>query len=115
MTTRAVAVRSSLLVRFLAIGVLIVTASIAGTVWITSSAVTRRDALQIQRDARDDQHIVSAVQQWAGKERSWNAVDPLLHELSRDTGRRIALLDEGGRVVADTNPSLPAPSVQGSR
>ncbi|WP_328292732.1 HAMP domain-containing histidine kinase [Kineococcus sp. NBC_00420] len=105
--------RRSLLVRFLVIAIVIVTASIAGTAWIVTSAVSRRDALRIDGNARTDQRIVTAVQQWAGGERSWDGVTPLLIRLSEEDHRRIALMDENGRVLADTDRDLPPPQSPG--
>ena len=73
--------RRSLLARFLAIGIVIVTLSIAGTTWIVSTAVTRRDAVQIDQDARTDQDIVAEVRSWAGREQSWRDVATELDRL----------------------------------
>ena len=106
--------RRSLLVRFLAIGIVIVTFSIAGTTWIVSTAVTRRDAVQIDQDARTDQDIVAAVRSWAGREQSWDDVASELDRLGDQFGRRLVLLVVDGRTIADTEPSRPVPELPGT-
>ncbi|WP_314100678.1 HAMP domain-containing sensor histidine kinase [uncultured Frigoribacterium sp.] len=106
--------RRSLLVRFLAIGIVIVTLSIAGTTWIVSTAVTRRDAVQIDRDARTDQDIVAAVRSWAGREQSWADVATELDRLGDRFDRRLVLLDVDGRTIGDTDASRPVPQLPGT-
>lgn len=105
--------RRSLLVRFLTIGIVIVVASIAGTAWILTTAVSRRDAVQINHDARTDRRIVAEVRQWAGSQRSWDEAEPLLRKLANESGRRVVLLDDRGAVLADSNPAAPLPDASG--
>lgn len=105
--------RRSLLFRFLAIGIVIVVASIAGTAWILTTAVSRRDAVQINHDARTDRQIVAEVRQWAGAQRSWAGVGPLVRKLADESGRRVVLLDDRGGVLADSNRSVPLPDAPG--
>ncbi|MDN3477729.1 HAMP domain-containing sensor histidine kinase [Curtobacterium sp. APC 4022] len=106
--------RRSLLVRFLAIGIVIVTLSIAGTTWIVSTAVTRRDAVQIDRDARTDQDIVAAVRSWAGREQSWATVATELDRLGDRFHRRLVLLGVDGQTIGDTDASRPVPQLPGT-
>ncbi|WP_209559459.1 cell wall metabolism sensor histidine kinase WalK [Frigoribacterium sp. PvP032] len=106
--------RRSLLARFLAIGIVIVTLSIAGTTWIVSTAVTRRDAVQIDQDARIDQDIVAEVRSWAGREQSWQDVGTELDRLGDRFDRRLVLLDVDGRTIADTDPTRAVPELPGA-
>ncbi len=75
--------------------------------------VTRRDAVQIDRDARIDQDIVAAVRSWAGREQIWSMGATELDRLGDRFHRRLVLLGVTRRPSATPTrrslcPSCPA-------
>ncbi|WP_341955314.1 HAMP domain-containing sensor histidine kinase [Microbacterium sp. LWH13-1.2] len=98
-----------LLLRYLTAGLLLVLASVGGTVWLAQTTEYRYDQSASEVDFVRDEQIIDALVVWAGRHTDWDDVGPILLRLSHETGRRIALVDGTGEVIADTEPELPRP------
>ncbi|WP_188042421.1 sensor histidine kinase [Microbacterium sp. ANT_H45B] len=98
-----------LLIRYLAACLLLVLASVVGTVWLAQTSEYRYDQQVSDLNLARDQQVIDALTIWAGSHADWDDVGPMLLRLSQETGRRIALVDGAGKVIADTAPGLPRP------
>nr|WP_314840799.1 HAMP domain-containing sensor histidine kinase [uncultured Microbacterium sp.] len=98
-----------LLTRYLAAGLLLVLASVGGTVWLAQTTEPRFDQQASDESLARDQQVLDALAVWAGNHATWDDVGPTLLTLGRETGRRIAVIDGTGAVIADTAPELPHP------
>lgn len=99
-----------MLARYLAAGLLLVLASVGGTIWLAQTSEFSYDQQASDADFARDEQVVDALTTWAGSHADWRDVGPMLLELSHETGRRIALIDGTGAVIADTAPGLPRPA-----
>nr|WP_181035672.1 HAMP domain-containing sensor histidine kinase [Clavibacter michiganensis] len=113
-TTRRAAVGARriprMLSRYLAAGLLLVLASVGGTIWLAQTSEYRFDQQASDADFARDEQVVEALRNWGGSHTDWRDVGPTLLQLSQETGRRIALIDGTGAVIADTAPELPRPA-----
>ena len=98
-----------LLARYLAAGLLLVLASVGGTMWLAQTSEYRYDEQASGLDLARDEQVMDALTIWAGSHADWSDVGSTLLLLSRETGRRIAVIDGAGTVIADTAPELPRP------
>ena len=98
-----------LLARYIAAGLLLVLASVGGTIWLAETSEYRYDEQASGVNLVRDEQALDALTIWAGSHVDWSNVGPRLLLLSRETGRRIALIDGAGTVIADTAPELPRP------
>ena len=98
-----------LLARYLAACLLLVLASVGGTVWLAQTTEYRYDQQASEADFVRDEQVQDALMVWAANHADWDEVGPTLLRLSQETGRRIALIDGTGTVIADTAPGLPRP------
>ena len=99
-----------LLARYVAAGLLLVLASVGGTVWLAQTSEYRYDEQASGITLVRDTQILDALTVWAGQHADWSDVGPTLLLLSHETGRRIAVVDGAGTVIADTAPGLPRPA-----
>ena len=99
-----------LLARYLAAGLLLVLASAGGTVWLAQTSEYRYDEQASGADLVRDEQVLDALRTWAGRHDGWSDVGSTLLLLSQETGRRIAVVDGAGTVIADTAPELPRPA-----
>ncbi|RJL34274.1 sensor histidine kinase [Bailinhaonella thermotolerans] len=100
-----------LLVRLLAGSVLVAICSITATAWLaatsTSGTIRQEQGETLASDARINDELLG----YAATHRTWDGVAPLVRELARGTGRRIALTTEPRRVIADSaEPGSPLPA-----
>ncbi|KQR24649.1 hypothetical protein ASF79_05690 [Agreia sp. Leaf335] len=98
-----------MLIRYFAAGLLLVLASVGGTVWLAQTSEYRFDQQTSGDEFVRDEQVVDALRTWAGSHADWRDVGPTLLQLSHETGRRIAVIDGTGAVIADTAPGLPRP------
>ncbi|MFD5227962.1 sensor histidine kinase [Streptomyces qaidamensis] len=103
--------RKSLLVRLLLTSVAIAVVSVGATAWLAVQTTTR--AIQEERGQvlSDDTDILRRLSGFAATHPDWEGVQSSVRDLSRTTGRRIALTTEAGRIIADSaapGTALPA-------
>ncbi|MFD5477026.1 sensor histidine kinase [Streptomyces hawaiiensis] len=103
--------RKSLLVRLLLTSVAIAVVSVGATAWLAVQTTTR--AIQEERGQvlSDDTDILRRLSGFAATHADWDGVQSSVRDLSRATGRRIALTTEAGRTIADSaapGTALPA-------
>ncbi|MFJ7494146.1 sensor histidine kinase [Streptomyces sp. NPDC097727] len=102
--------RKSLFGRLLAVSALVAACSVAATAWLavqtTSGAIKQEQGQNLTADAR----IYNTLLGYAAAHPTWDGVDSTVHDLARQSGRRIALTTEQRRPLADsaTRPSPPA-------
>lgn len=104
-------IRHRLLVRLLAAVVPVALCSITATAWLaaqsTSGAIRREQGQVLADDAR----INDALLGYAATHPGWEGVAPVVGELARRTGRRIALTTEDRGPIADSAASgVPLPA-----
>ena len=95
----------------MAVSVLVAVCSIAATAWLAArtatSAVQQAQGVALTDDAR----IYTTLLEYASTHPNWNGVGPTVQSLARQTGRRVALLTEDRRPIADSaTVSAPLPS-----
>ncbi|MFK4065071.1 ATP-binding protein [Streptomyces sp. NPDC029674] len=99
---RDVPLRKSLLARLLAVSVLVSIGSIAATAWLaaqTTSGALRQEQGQV---LADDARIYDRLLGVGASAPEWRGADEAVRELSRQTGRRIALTTQDHKVIADS-------------
>ncbi|MFI1681973.1 ATP-binding protein [Streptomyces sp. NPDC020607] len=99
---RDVPLRKSLLARLLAVSVLVSIGSIAATAWLaaqTTSGALRQEQGQV---LADDARIYDKLLGLGATSPEWRGADEAVRELSRQTGRRIALTTQERKVIADS-------------
>lgn len=94
--------RKSLLVRLLLTSIAIAVVSVGATAWL--AVQTTKRAIQEERGQvlSDDTDILRQLSGFAATHAEWDGVQPMVRDLSRTMGRRIALTTEAGRVIADS-------------
>ncbi|MFI7318255.1 ATP-binding protein [Streptomyces venezuelae] len=99
---RDVPLRKSLLARLLAVSVLVSIGSIAATAWLaaqTTSGALRQEQGQV---LADDARIYDRLLGVGATSPQWRGAEEAVRELSRQTGRRIALTTQERKVIADS-------------
>src|SRR5689334_18495280 len=94
--------RSSLLVRLLAVSVLVSVLSIVGTAWLAVRTTTRAIQQEQGQALADDAKIYDALLGYAARHRDWTGVGPLARSLAAGTGRRIVVTDRNRVTLAET-------------
>ncbi|TCO46236.1 two-component system sensor histidine kinase BaeS [Kribbella antiqua] len=115
--------RRSVLVRFLGLSLAVALGAVIATALIATYSTSEQ--LQGEIDANTGQlqvdgEIYSKLSAYAADHPTWSGVDKLVHRLADETGRRIALTEPDGTVIADSArvlgaspdlPSVPAATV----
>ncbi|WP_447038224.1 HAMP domain-containing sensor histidine kinase [Streptomyces sp. DSM 118878] len=99
---RDIPLRRSLLARLLAVSVLVSVGSIAATAWLaaqTTSGALRQEQGQV---LADDARIYDRLLGVGAGAPAWRGADEAVRELSRRTGRRIALTTQDRKVITDS-------------
>lgn len=108
---RRVPLHRSLLVRLLASSILVAACAVAATAWLAAQTTEGAIREGQSRVLADDTRIYRTLSTYAATHTQWPGVEPILRELSRDTGRRIALATREGAPIADSDagPASPPP------
>jgi two-component system sensor histidine kinase BaeS len=115
--------RRSVLVRFLGLSLAVALGAVIATAVIATYSTSEQ--LQGEIDANTSQlqvdgRIYAELSKYAADHPTWSGVDKLVHDLSDELGRRIALTEPDGTVIADSArmlgagpdlPSVPAATV----
>ncbi len=115
--------RRSVLVRFLGLSLAVALGAVIATAVIATYSTSEQ--LQGEMDANTGQlqvdgEIARQLSQYASEHPTWAGVDKLVHKLADDLGRRIALTEPDGTVIADSArmlgagpelPSVPAATI----
>ncbi|MEU4605187.1 HAMP domain-containing sensor histidine kinase [Kribbella sp. NPDC023972] len=115
--------RRSVLVRFLGLSLAVALGAVIATAVIATYSTSEQ--LQGEIDANTSQlqvdgRIYAELSRYAADHSTWSGVGKLVHDLSDELGRRIALTDPDGTVIADSArmlgagpelPSVPAATV----
>lgn len=102
----------SLIFRLLAASLTIAVAAVVATSWIASQATSRTIEQQLGRSLSEDKSVYDALLGHAATHRDWSAVPPVIAALAGKLGRRITLMTEDRRIIAD---SRPGPSLRSAR
>jgi two-component system sensor histidine kinase BaeS len=94
--------RSSLRVRLVGISVLIASASIATTAWITTTSTSASIQQQYAQNVSADATIYDALLAYAATHTTWTGVTSRVDALAAKAGRRITVTTLGRNVVADS-------------
>lgn len=115
--------RRSVLVRFLGLSLAVALGAVIATAVIATYSTSEQ--LQGEIDANTGQlqvdgEIYGRLSEYAANHATWAGVDKLVHELAGDLGRRVALTEPDGTVIADSArklgagpelPSVPAATI----
>ncbi|MFF1818841.1 sensor histidine kinase [Kribbella sp. NPDC058245] len=115
--------RRSLLIRFLGLSLAVALGAVVATAVIATYST--REKLQGEIDAntgqlQSDGQVYAELSDYAMNHPSWSGVDKEVHRLADETGRRIALINDDGTVIADSArmlgaapelPSVPAATI----
>ncbi|MEC3982697.1 sensor histidine kinase [Amycolatopsis sp. H20-H5] len=94
--------RRSLLIRLLAVSVLVAVCSIAATAWLAARTATGAIEQEQGRALADDNRIYTTLLDYAATHPNWSEAGPVVANLARQTGRRVALLTQDRRPIADS-------------
>ncbi|NEA36340.1 HAMP domain-containing sensor histidine kinase [Streptomyces sp. SID13031] len=115
--------RHSVLVRFLGLSLAVALGAVIATAVIATYSTSEKLQGEIDQNTSQlqvDGDIYAQLSTYAADHESWSGVDKLVGTLSDKTGRRIALTDADGAVIADSArtlgagpdlPSVPAATV----
>ncbi|MEU0935004.1 ATP-binding protein [Embleya sp. NPDC005971] len=106
---RRVPLHRSLLVRLLASSILVAACAVAATAWLAAQTTEGAIREGQSRVLADDTRIYRTLSTYAATHAQWTGIDPILRELSRDTGRRIALTTREGAPIADSDAGRGSP------
>ncbi|GGQ50106.1 sensor histidine kinase [Couchioplanes azureus] len=109
---RRVPLHRSLITRLLATSVLVAVAAIVATAWLATQTVTRAIQQEQGRSLADDKSVYDTLVGYAATHRDWTGVETVVAERAARTGRRITLMTEDRRPIAD---SAPGPSLAAAR
>ncbi|MFI5492328.1 ATP-binding protein [Actinoplanes sp. NPDC051859] len=109
---RRVPLHRSLITRLLVTSVLVAIAAIGATAWLAAQSTTRAIQQEQGRSLADDKSVYDALVGFAATHRDWSGVQTVVDERARKLDRRITLMTEDRRVIAD---STPGPSLQTAR
>jgi two-component system sensor histidine kinase BaeS len=116
-------VRRSVLLRFLGLSLAVALGAVIATAVIATYSTSEKLQGEIDANASQlqvDGDIYARLTTYAGDHTSWSGVDQLVRSLADKTGRRVALTDRDGRVIADSArmlgaapelPSVPAATI----
>jgi two-component system sensor histidine kinase BaeS len=116
-------VRRSVLLRFLGLSLAVALGAVIATAVIATYSTSEKLQGEINANASQlqvDGDIYARLTTYAGDHTSWSGVDQLVRSLADKTGRRVALTDRDGRVIADSArmlgaapelPSVPAATI----
>ncbi|MEV6601006.1 HAMP domain-containing sensor histidine kinase [Actinoplanes sp. NPDC051346] len=109
---RRVPLHRSLITRLLATSVLVAVAAIVATAWLATQTVTRAIQQEQGRSLADDKSVYDTLVEYAATHRDWTGVDVVIAQRATKLGRRITLMTEDRRPIAD---SAPGPSLATAR
>jgi two-component system, OmpR family, sensor histidine kinase BaeS len=94
----------SILVRLLATSIVVAVCAITGTAWLAVTTTTRAVRQEQDLTIADDRGVYDTLLGHAATHRDWSGAGELLDQLAVKTGRRITLLGEDRRPIADSGP-----------
>lgn len=104
----------SLFARLLVLSLTVAVAAVGATAWLTTRTTSERIVGEFDRRLEADAFVYTRLLDHASSTPDWGDVEPLVRELARRTGQRIALtIDDGRRLVdtaaspTDATPALP--------
>ncbi|MGW3358970.1 sensor histidine kinase [Streptomyces bungoensis] len=101
---RRIPLRKRLLVRLLSVSALIAVCSVAATAWLAVTTTTSALKEEQGQDLAADNRILATLSGYAATHADWSDVRRTVRELSRATGRRIAVTTADRTPVADSAP-----------
>ncbi|MFF7125654.1 ATP-binding protein [Streptomyces sp. NPDC008240] len=101
---RRVPLRKRLLVRLLFVSALIAVCSVAATAWLAVTTTTSALKEEQGQDLAADNSILAQLSGYAAAHPDWTGVRRTVRDLARGTGRRIALTNADGTLIADSAP-----------
>lgn len=112
---RRVPLRKSLLVRLLAASILVAVCSVAATAWLAVNTTSQEIQQERVQTLSDDAGSYETLLGYAATHHDWDGVGPVLADLTKRTGRHIALttqsrqpigtpVDSGGAAAPHASP-----------
>jgi two-component system, OmpR family, sensor histidine kinase BaeS len=103
-----VPVHRSLIFRLLVTSLSVAVVAVVATAWLASQYTSQTIEQQLGRSLSDDKSVYDELLGYAATHRDWSQVQPLIAERAKKLDRRITLLTEDRRLIADSRsgPSL---------
>ncbi|MCU1392878.1 MAG: hypothetical protein JWM34_1306 [Ilumatobacteraceae bacterium] len=89
--------------RVIALTVGVAAVAIAVTAWLATRSAEQAVKSHAEQSLETNVGIYQALVDYGSAHQTWADVAPVLSELEDKTGRRVAITDERGRIVADTD------------
>ncbi|TQF04432.1 HAMP domain-containing protein [Kitasatospora acidiphila] len=96
---RRVPLRKSLLVRLLAASILVAVCSVAATAWLAVNTTSQEIQQEQVQTLSGDAGIYETLLGFAATHQNWDGIGPVLADLTKRTGRHIALTDQSRRPI----------------
>ncbi|MEM9034118.1 MAG: ATP-binding protein [Actinomycetota bacterium] len=100
----------SIRVRLLAVAVVVAIVAVGATAVIAQRIASDDLRNAVERDLELEQEVARAVEDHALFTGSWEDLDVTVAEISELFGERVAVTDEFGRILADSEPGEPIPA-----
>jgi two-component system, OmpR family, sensor histidine kinase BaeS len=113
-TPGRVPLHRSLVGRLLATSLLIALAAILATAWLAVQSTSRAIRQEQGRSLADDKSIYDTLVGYAATHTDWTGVQPTVDAEAARLGRRITLLADDGRVLADSHADRPFAATRAS-
>ncbi len=101
--------------RGLRVRLLLIAASVAAVAVLATALIAQQVASDdlrsaLDRDLETQAEIIRSLEDFVATAGSWTGVDDLVEELADSAEDRVALVDGGGRTIADSDGDAPLPS-----
>lgn len=89
--------------RVIALTVGVAVVAIAATAWLATRSAEQAIRSRAEQSLETNVGIYQALVDYGSSHQTWDGVGPLVEELQQKTNRRVAITDERGRIIADSD------------
>ncbi len=100
----------SIRVRLLLVAVVVALAAVAATTVIAQRVATEDVRSAVERDLELEADVAGLIGDYANETGTWDGEDEFVDFIADDVGERIAVVDDFGRLLADSDPELALPA-----
>lgn len=100
----------SIRVRLLLVAAVVALAAVAATTVIAQRIATEDVRSAVERDLELEAEVAFLVESYAIETGTWDGLDEFVELVALDLDERIAVIDDFGRTIADSDPGLALPA-----
>ncbi|MEO1062886.1 MAG: ATP-binding protein [Actinomycetota bacterium] len=100
----------SIRVRLLLVAIVVALVAVVATTIIAQRVATEDVRSAVERDLELEAEVAGLVEAYAFEEGTWDGLDGFVDDIAVDIDERIAVIDDFGRVLADSDPDTPLPA-----